>query len=214
MNVFLTGCDKNTEWQLPWFIENYAKHCQLPLVIADFGMSESMLSDVSGFADQIIPCPKTGWFAKINALIECTKDQYDKVCWVDTDCQILADPSTIFRYTEQGKLTMVEDHPWTARRPGLGTWYNSGVIAVEDSPAVLRSWLQEANAGNYRGDQEALHGFIGGDQIKRITTIAEAPHKYNVLRLDILDKRVPQNPVIMHWTGEKGNLEIRKQLES
>ncbi len=26
MNIILTGCDKNTEWQLPWFVENFKKY--------------------------------------------------------------------------------------------------------------------------------------------------------------------------------------------
>ena len=37
-NVFMTGCDHNTEWQLPWFIENFERYNDTKLVIADFGM--------------------------------------------------------------------------------------------------------------------------------------------------------------------------------
>ena len=40
LKVFLTGCDNNTEWQLPWFVHNYRKHNTIPLVLADFGMSK------------------------------------------------------------------------------------------------------------------------------------------------------------------------------
>jgi hypothetical protein len=79
---------------------------------------------------------------------------------------------------------------------------------------MLTTWKNEAAKGNYVGDQEALHGYIAGDLMRRISTVAEAPHKYNVLRLDLLDNNVPKNPVIMHWTGQKGNLEIRKQMTS
>jgi hypothetical protein len=207
--VFLTGCDKNTEWQLPWFIENYEKHCKLPLIIADFGMSEDMLTSISSFT--IFSTERAGWFSKIEALLR-TSRAYDKVCWLDTDCQVIGDPSGIFRYTENNKLTMVVDHPWTTRRPQQGEWYNSGVVAVEGTPIVLPHWLDQAREGNYRGDQEALHDYIGGCPIKRISTVAVAPHKYNVLRLDVVDNNVPDGGVIMHWTGEKGNLEIQKQM--
>ena len=37
--AFLIGCDKNVEWLLPWFIENYKKHNSTPLIFADFGIS-------------------------------------------------------------------------------------------------------------------------------------------------------------------------------
>jgi len=207
--VFLTGCDKNTEWQLPWFIDNYEKHCKLPLIIADFGMSEDMLTSISSFT--IFSTARAGWFSKIEALLR-TSRVHDKVCWLDTDCQVTGDPSGIFRYTEKNKLTMVVDHPWTTRRPQQGEWYNSGVVAVEGTPIVLPHWLDQARDGNYRGDQEALHDYIGGCPIKRISTVAVAPHKYNVLRLDVVDNNVPDRGVIMHWTGEKGNLEIQKQM--
>ncbi len=207
--VFLTGCDENTEWQLPWFIENYEKHCKLPLVIADFGMSEDMLTSISSFT--IFSTARAGWFSKIEALLR-TSRVHDKVCWLDTDCQVTGDPSGIFRYTEKNKLTMVVDHPWTTRRPQQGEWYNSGVVAVEGTPIMLPHWLDQARDGNYRGDQEALHDYIGDCPIKRISTVAVAPHKYNVLRLDVVDNNVPDSGVIMHWTGEKGNLEIQKQM--
>ena len=37
-NVFVTGCDHKTEWQLPWFIENFERYNDTKLIIADFGM--------------------------------------------------------------------------------------------------------------------------------------------------------------------------------
>lgn len=211
MSVFLTGCDVNTEWQLPWFIENYQKHCKLPLLFADFGMSEEALNLIAPVAENVVKTPRKGWFSKINAL-EHYAHMYDKVCWVDTDCQILRDPSAIFRYTEAGKLTMVKDHPWSTRRPELGDWYNSGVVAVEGPTPLLTTWKAEAAKGTYVGDQEALHGYIGGDIMRRVATVSEAPHRFNVLRIDLIDKTVPENPVIMHWTGQKGNDEIRRQM--
>ena len=211
--VFLTGCDVNTEWQLPWFIKNYQKHCKLPLLFADFGMSEEALNLIAPVAENVVKTPRKGWFSKINALEHYAR-MYEKVCWVDTDCQILRDPSAIFRYTEAGKLTMVKDHPWSTRRPQLGEWYNSGVVAVEGPTPLLTTWKAEAAKGNYVGDQEALHGYIGGDEMRRTMTIAPAPHRFNVLRIDIIDNTVPENPVIMHWTGQKGNEEIKRQMNA
>jgi hypothetical protein len=45
--VFLTGCDEKTEWQLPWFIHNFREHNpDGRLVLADFGMSDYMFQQV------------------------------------------------------------------------------------------------------------------------------------------------------------------------
>ena len=41
-NMFITGSDSNTEWQLPWFIENYYQHNDIPLRIVVFGLSDKM----------------------------------------------------------------------------------------------------------------------------------------------------------------------------
>ena len=44
---FLTGCDDKTEWQLPWFMDNFRQHNQgAKIVLADFGMSEFMRSSM------------------------------------------------------------------------------------------------------------------------------------------------------------------------
>ena len=213
-HCFVTGCDLETEWQLPWFIENYRSNCDSPLLIADFGMSEDMLSRVSGFAHRIITCnSEQGWFNKLDAMIEAAHQEFHRVCWLDTDCQVMSNPNNIFNYVEHNKVTMVKDHPWSLRRPENGDWYNSGVIAFEGRPPVLRMWLNEANNGDHRGDQEAMHHMINGCHMKRMMTISPAPHRYNVLRLDVIDNNVPSNPIIMHWTGEKGNEEIKQQMK-
>ena len=209
---FLTGCDKNTEWQLPWFINNYAKHCSAPLLVADFGMSEEMLTSISSFAHRVIPCNPNGWFSKIEAMISAAHQEFNRVCWLDTDCQVMSNPTRIFNYVVHNKLTMVQDHPWSKRRPQTGDWHNTGVVAFEGVPPVLRQWLTVASKGDHRGDQEVLHTMIGGDSMRKMMMIADAPHIFNVLRIDRIDNNVPENPVIMHWTGEKGNDEIRRQM--
>jgi hypothetical protein len=215
---FLTGCDKNTEWQLIWFIQNYQKHCKLPLVVADFGMSEDMLNNIAPMCEMVLDCTKfktrKGWFLKINALIELSK-RARNICWLDTDCEVLSDPSGVFKYVMPNKLSMVTDHPWTKRRPQYGKWYNSGVVAITGTPIVLHDWLKVCNNNNdIIGDQEALYAMIGGDELKRISLVNEMPHKYNVLRLDKLDNNMPKNICIMHHTGQKGNDEIRRKINN
>lgn len=214
MQCFLTGCDLYTEWQLPWFIDNYKRHCKLPLIIADFGMTYDMKYQVSGFAERLIKCPRRGWFSKIDAMMLASDAGYDEVCWVDTDCEVKSNPAGIFRYVDENKLTMVKDYPWSKRRPELGDWFNSGVVAFKGRPKILSDWKQEASTGKHVGDQEALYSMIGGDAMKRASIISEAPHRYNVLRIDFIDKNVPDNPVIVHHTGAKGNHTIRKQMQN
>ena len=49
----LTGSDANTEWLLPWFIENYKKHNDTNLSIVDFDMTEKMLTWLESNVDSM-----------------------------------------------------------------------------------------------------------------------------------------------------------------
>ena len=211
--IFLTGCDENTEWQLPWFLENYQKHNEHPLVIADFGMSPEMRSQVSMYEIiEIQQDVKKGWFKKPRAILDATRLKgVSKVCWLDTDCEVKGDIGIIFDLSEKGKLGMVEDRPWTKRRGNLGEWFNSGVVLVEGTPSVLAEWAKACtNPGNQAGDQEVLHAMMEGNAILKMSYILPLPHTYNTLRLDYIDEIAVKDPKIVHHTGHKGKQAIRR----
>ena len=211
-NVFVTGCDHNTEWQLPWFIENFERYNNTQLIIADFGIMNYPDGDYT-YVDMSSNKAK-GWFKKPSTLVDVKKLGYDKVCWIDTDCQVLDDISDIFNYTEPQKLGMVEDRPWTKRRPDMGTWYNSGVVVIEDIPLVLTDWERECINNPTLGDQEVLYLMLEGNEIKKLGAIRPLPHEYNTLRLDYIDKIDVKNPKVIHHTGKKGNEVIKEQINA
>ena len=214
LEVFLTGCDKNTEWQLPWFVHNYRKHNTTPLVVADFGMSKEM-REIEGI-DLVIDVKSEakGWFKKPRAMLDATKlDGVKKVCWLDTDCQVFGDISPIFDLTVPFKIGMVEDRPWTKRRGEYGAWYNSGVVVWEGKPNILRAWAEQCINDGWVGDQETLYAMMGGDEIMKMSIIEPLPHKYNTLRLDYVDNIAVKNPLIVHHTGKKGKEVIKEQID-
>jgi len=214
-NVFLTGCDKHTEWQLPWFIKNYREHNTTPVVLADFGMHPKTRKQMEWMFDLVIDVKSEakGWFKKPRAILDATKlDGVKKVCWIDTDCEIKGNIDDLFNFTVQGKLSMVEDRPWTMRRPEMGKWYNSGVVAVEGTPNILRAWADQCVRNPVQGDQETLYLMMNGDEIYKMTCIESMPHTYNTLRLDYIDGINVKNPKIIHHTGKKGKELIKEQI--
>jgi hypothetical protein len=216
-NIFLTGCDKHTEWQLPWFIENYRKHNTNPIVLADFGMEPSTRTKMESEFDLVIDVKSEakGWFKKPRAILDATKlDAVEKVCWIDTDCEITDNIETIFDLTEKGKLGMVKDRPWSTRRNELGEWYNSGVVAVEGTPNILRAWADECVRNPVQGDQEVLYLMMDGDALKKLSCIIPIPYTYNTLRLDYIDGINVKNPKIIHHTGAKGKETIKEQMNA
>ena len=209
--AFVTGCDKQHEWLLPWFIKNYRLYNSSPLVFADFGISD--LKIIHGKVDAIIDLTDEteGWnnvFKKPEAMLLCPSKN---TVWIDTDCEILTSIEGIWRLLEPNKLNMVEDKPWTKRRPEKGSWYNSGVVGFIDKPQILRQWAQWIKESREVGDQEVLYANL--DQLQKLTYINPLPNEYNWLRLQLEhDDQNSWNKKIIHWTGRKGKDRIEERM--
>ena len=213
--MFLTGCDEKTEWQLPWFLDNYWRHNKyIPIAIANFGMSESMANWIQDRRDKIFcvmnlnPDEKLkGWFLKPAALISAPAVS---TVWIDTDCEILSPLGHVFSLLQPNKLNMVVDRPWLKRRQE--EWHNSGVVGIINKPEILHLWNKAVKANPKVGDQEVLHDML--NPITKMTYINELPNEYNWLRLQVEhDDEDSPNKKIMHWTGEKGNDRIRAKMK-
>ena len=210
-SVFLTGCDDKCEWMLRWFFDNYLKTNNTPIVFADFGVTETTLDMISPIVHHVIDLKgsnEQGWFKKPRAMIECSR-MFNKSCWIDTDCRVKGDISVIFDFTTPGKLAMGEDKPWSMRSGEK--WYNSGIVAYEKSPKILMDWALKVYQTKNRGDQEVLHEIVS-DPLKVLMYIEELPNKYNVMRVQHIDKTVPNEVLVEHWTGDKGKAHIRKLI--
>ena len=210
----MTGCDEKTEWSLEWFIDNYRKYIDTPMIFANFGVSEKMLNFVrdSGKFQGVMDVShkeEKGWFLKPYSMLNTpAKMTY----WIDTDCEILGDISPLFDMLELEKLSMVEDKPWSKRRGEV--WFNSGVVGFKFKPSVLYNWVKTVKEKPTVGDQETLHMMLGDDLGRRVY-IKELPNEYNWLRVQLVnDKEDSTNKKIMHWTGEKGNIIIREKIKN
>jgi hypothetical protein len=207
---FLTGADKNTEWQLEWFFKNYHEHNHMPIAFCDFGVSKEAHDMVLKYTDCIFclsDAKEQGWFKKPRAMLNCPSKE---TVWLDTDCEIRGNISGIFNTLKSEKLSMVLDRPWTKRRKS--EWYNSGVVGFQGKPMILKEWVEAVKHNPIVGDQEVLDTLLLDSFRKRIY-IEEIHNKYNYLRLQILDDKKVYNPLVMHWTGSKGNIEIEKQIK-
>lgn len=200
--LFITGCDENTEWMLPWFVDNFRMHNKTDLIIFDFGMSKEAKRV---YGPHPLKSTSKGWFKKPAAMIEASKLS-EKVFWLDTDCHVQGPIDDLFNYIEPNKLAMVEDVPWSKRRESK--WHNSGVVGFQGRPVILDEWAAEVAFNPAVGDQEVLHGLLGNPLRKEIY-IKDLPRRYNTLRLDLIDGSQPDDIAIMHWTGAKGKEMIR-----
>ena len=199
----------NTEWQLPWFFENYKKHNDTPLIFADFGVvdRDAITPHVHAILD-MTKVQEKGWFKKPKALFHAPAQ---KLVWLDTDCEVLEDISDVFDLLKPDQLNMVEDKPWALRRGGVQ--FNSGVVGVIGKPLILGMWANWVKENPGVGDQETLTEHL--NPITQIKYINPLPNEYNWLRLQIENDNQPAtNAKIIHWTGQKGNDRIRSKMNA
>lgn len=209
---FITGCDKNTEWMLPWFVEKYHKHVSVPLVFADFGCTPQAITLMEGYASTILEMSHLGldgWFKKPQTILEVSRLSLE-CCWIDTDFEILGDMGKVFDFIEPNKLNMVEDKPWSKRRGE--EWHNSGIVGVKGTPEILNRWSEATYKNPQIGDQEILHSILK-TPLDRVIYINTLPNEFNWLRIQLLDGQDSNKKLAIHWTGRKGKMEIKKQME-
>lgn len=208
----MTGCDQSQVWMLPWFIENYRKHNDTPICFCDFGVDQATIAwmqttKVFDLFLQIKDTKVGGWFLKPYALYHSPAPT---TVWLDTDCEVLGDISSVFDHVEPGKLAMAIDRPW-AKRSGE-EWHNSGVVGVKGKPEILRKWMNEVQHNPKRGDQETLHAMLP-TPLDKMINITEIPNKYNWLRVQLEnDKEDSKDKLVMHWTGKKGKDRIKDKI--
>lgn len=188
---------------LEWWWENYSKHNDLPVAFANFGMSRKAINFCQSRGILINLTQKTGkrnWFKKPFAMLGCP---FNKVAWLDLDCEIRGKINPLFEYAKKGRIAVTLDphNPWVKTRNCVA----SGIVVAEHGNTLIERWATSCLRPNrLRGDQEVLNSLIHDDRNK----IAIMPPEYQWLRLDGDNPRA----LIMHWTGAKGKNIIRLQM--
>lgn len=207
---FIVGCDKEQEWLLPWWLDNFTRHNWHDVVVFDFGMSKRMRRKASAWFDRVIGLRtlSKGWFNKPVAI---AASPFDLSVWMDLDCEVRGDLGGLFYHASKGfavapdkyarSLPSVREQPWAK-----DAWFNSGVVAFSKQSPVPREWLSAmAGRGTIRGDQEVLAS-IWPKVEKRVYAL---PRKYNNLRLEGLK----DDALVWHHTGPLGKMHIRNLIE-
>jgi len=169
------------------------------------------------------------WFLKPRMLAEAP---FKQACWLDLDCEMVADCSDIFDYAKPGKLGLtvcvdtrllnhyppssynqmginegdsVANPSWTGSNQSAPYWWATGVVLRDGPTELLDRWLERTEKERERGDQEALRGLLD-DYPSLHKDIWPLPPAFQWLRKA---PRPHPYPRIIHWTGKRGKKFIR-----
>lgn len=227
----IVGCDEQQEWILPWWWNHYSTHNHSPVLFVDFGLSteaaqwcEQRGKVISLPPDLPLITPREeigkstierweaaygngfwkarpSWFKKPFALLQTP---FEKTLWLDLDCEVRADISSLFSPTiEEISLApepeYVQEHMQAfSIRQKEEKIYNSGVLLYRhDSPTILE-WAQAciSRADDFWSDQHLLSRLIFEKQKK----IIELSQLYNWHMAFGPNEQAH----IVHWLGDVG----------
>jgi len=218
------GVDDNQEWMLKWWWDKYREHNSLPVLFADFGMSQKYRNwcEERGHLSPLITLEGHPWFRKpFGCLATC----FQQTVWLDTDVEVRHNIEPLFEYAADNSIGVTFDRgspkQWAEALPSDCRLYNSGVIAYNHGDMVFNKWALmvmimcpfEPVKGKLKiptGDQEVLALAIrqyGSGRVK------EMPKEEVRLRREP-DRVLYGTCLVKHWTGPQGKAEIKIRVPS
>jgi hypothetical protein len=193
----LVMCDKDQEWILPWWVDNYLKYNHIPIQFVDIGMSEegAKFCKARGSYTKMPELELKNWFKKPFAM---KLTLFKRTLYMDLDCEVRG---SIFEFFENlSGFVISNDVPnnfSTVSNP-----VNSGVVCYDWGEQIITRWANKVLSSHVvmRGDQDCL------DHIEKIYT--PLPKEYHWLR--IMGENATS--IIYHYTGSTGKKIIRENL--
>lgn len=216
------GVDKNQEWMLDWWWENYYRHNDYPVFFADFGMSQRGLDycKTKGEIGQRIELDDTPWFKKA---FGCLHTPFKRTLWLDTDCEVRENLKPLFDFPAGHELAATIDRgtpkQWFDALPSDITIFNSGTLLYNHGEPIIQKWALmtllmltlEPVKGKLKiptGDQEIL-----ALAIRQYGPERAKPIPADLVRLRLEPDKIEYGEcIIKHWTGSAGKNRIRQML--
>jgi hypothetical protein len=204
----VVGADAAQEWLLPWWWERYRKANDRPVAFADFGMTPQA-RDWCGKHGVILDCRLVGirgWWHKPFAVLRAP---WQRILWLDADCEVRASLDPIFAFVPSGKIGVVFDSPAVNfpnhLTPGARI-YNSGTVLVDHGEPVIAEWATRTHSERSRwpGDQDLLSQIV-------FETARERAVELPVSLVSLYSQGRYKSPIVHHWTGPGGKNIIRGQ---
>ncbi len=213
----VTGCDVRHEWMLPWWHDNVRRHCDLPVVFVDFGLSPKALAWCRARGEVIyggVPVANA-FLAKPLGIIQ---SPYAESLWTDLDCEVLRPIDPIFEET-RAEIGIVPDVPdaFDPIQTGVVVVRHGSVTALEWA-GLCRDWkkLDRSRIPTCHRDQSLL-AHLWRLKPGAFTLLGNEWNRGRCIpvgRTAGAGEEGSGVAAIIHWWGKDGKAEIRRRVSA
>ncbi|MDA8654793.1 hypothetical protein N9M50_06710 [Alphaproteobacteria bacterium] len=209
--AIVVGCDKKYEHTLSWWLNQYQKNNDLPIIFANFGVSEPVLRQAHKVFSKVVDVyPENGkfsWGLKQRAVLEAGVSAR-WVMWVDLDCEVNGNLDTFFDFMKfDDDFGISLDIP-AFRYPGdteiSENHLQAGLFVTSSKGRVFRRWLEELPL--HKCDQRAISSIYHNEKsLREFFKLYDWDMHCPRLALPFQIQKLPKLPKVIHWTGQVGD---------
>ena len=216
----ITGCNARYEHTIEWWFKRYRGKNRIPVIFANFGLTQQKLELVNNLADVVLNIDATQqqFFMglKQKAVIESSK--YTEIAlWLDLDCEVFQPLDSFFNYCKDKRSFAISRDIPKLKYPGdldvSKNQFQAGVFVAAPSNDLLRLWWEKSKDGG--NDQKIISDLINENYCPNVDVL-ELPPSLHCARmmLDSYFRDFSNYPAVVHWTGEIGNQIIEERMSS
>lgn len=207
----VVGCDKKYQHTLSWWLTEYKKNNDLPVIFANFGVSQHFLRQASETFTKVVDIlpdnDEFNWGLKQRAVMEAGKSAR-WLMWIDLDCEVTGDLRPFFDSVtlddDFGIAIDVPEFRYPGETEASKNQLQAGLFVTSSRGRIFLKWLDEMPF--HKCDQRAISSIYKNEKhLTKFFKLYDWEMHCPRLALPFQLKQNPKLPKVIHWTGPVGD---------